>query len=142
MRRQRQHGRRRNQQCRTVRRSSLDRVYRQTAGRTGLVFNNEGAFFVLLQLLRDNASHGVKPTPRLKTNQQLGDPRLRKSQPTYAESGPCGSRRGKRQHQTPCNHSVVSSIPLFTDRKSVVYGNSVSVRVTLDGRRIIKKKKK
>src|SRR3546814_17509055 len=39
-----------------------------------------------------------------------------------------------------CGHGPVQLIGHAVDRKSVVYGKSVSVRVDLGGRRIIKKK--
>src|SRR3546814_16643633 len=44
-------------------------------------------------------------------------------------------------HSTDMNGTIASTLPV-EDRKSVVSGKSVSVRVKLGGRRIIKKKKK
>src|SRR3546814_16674169 len=51
------------------------------------------------------------------------------------------SRRRPRAHPAR-NLTMRSTKPRYGDRKSVVSGKSVSVRVDLGGRRIIKKKKK
>src|SRR3546814_12877721 len=42
----------------------------------------------------------------------------------------------------PTTDFMLLALPCFADRKSVVWGKSVYVRVYLGGRRIIKKKKK
>src|SRR3546814_15615533 len=46
---------------------------------------------------------------------------------------------GEHYHQ-PTAHTKKTLISIAADRKSVVYGKSVSVRLDLGGRRIIKKK--
>src|SRR3546814_11038284 len=65
-----------------------------------------------------------------------------------ANGMPADLRRRRRDHheqrireETRLGHSGESSGPGDEDRKSVVEGKSVSVRVDLGGRRIIKKKK-
>src|SRR3546814_19360312 len=51
-------------------------------------------------------------------------------------------RRNDFRRRSGAFHPQAASSPFAADRKSVVEGKSVSVRVDLGGRRIIKKKKK
>src|SRR3546814_18152898 len=52
-----------------------------------------------------------------------------------------GAEGGERPHRLLAAHRGLLRLRLPSDRKSVVEGKSVSVRVDLGGRRIIKKKK-
>src|SRR3546814_16981257 len=58
----------------------------------------------------------------------------RRSRRGYARRSPCGSSPDCRHRRSGPQY------PWSCDRKSVVWGKSVSVRVDLGGRRIIKKK--
>src|SRR3546814_12365773 len=62
--------------------------------------------------------------------------------PGFHRRGPCRGRSGWTRPPPPSSRCSLPARYCRTDRKSVVLGKSVSVRVDLGGRRIIQKKKK